>query len=137
MSVFEDHRSALMALLNGGAKPAAIAIYNEKVPTAAVPPYVRVYFSANRPPGAEGNALDGTSKTLTFRAICHCVGGNDTAALTVAQWVETALLDIRPTVTGRSSGLIRQDAALDPAPDESTGTLVVDAVQTYRLTTEP
>ena len=137
MSIFEDHRSAFMALLNGAGKPAAIGIYNDKIPTTVVPPYVRVYFSANRPPGADGNALDGTSKTLMFRAICHCVGGNDTAALAVAQWVETALLDVRPTVAGRSSGLIRQDSALDPNPDESTGQLVVDVIQTYRLTTEP
>ena len=56
------------------------------------------------------------------------------AARGVAERVRTALLDVRPVVSGLSCGLIRMDG--DPQPprrDETTGALVMDAIETYRL----
>jgi hypothetical protein len=52
----------------------------------------------------------------------------------VAQRVRTALLDVRPTIAGLSCGLIRLEGdPLPPQRDETTGVLVMDAIETYRL----
>lgn len=101
-------------------------------PTPA-PPYVVVYFTVGRPSDDPDNSADGLSRVWVARWICHCVGGNDTAARAVAQRVRTALLDVRPTVAGLSCGLIRWEESQDPQRDETTGSLVMDAVEIYSL----
>lgn len=136
-TVLQDHADAHLALLNGGAKPAAITICDGYVPPNVVPPYALVYFSFARPNGAPANDLAGASEALVTMTTAHCVGADAIAARAVSQWVETALLDVRPSITGRSCGLIRQDSAQQPIRDESTGVLVMDAIQTYRLVTAP
>lgn len=138
MSAIQDHADAILNLLRGVTTPApALVVYDGAVPDGATTPYVLVYLTSNRPPAGQGNGLDGTSKELTVRAICHCVGGDQVAARAVAARVEGALLDVRPVVPGRSCGLIRQESALDPVRDEGTGPLVMDMVSIYRLTTQP
>lgn len=102
------------------------------VPATPATPYVRIYGSVERLPGAH-NALDGVSRWATVRWWCHCVGATQSAALAVAVRVRAALLDQRPTVVGRSCGLIRQEAQPPPTRDESTGVSVYDVVAVYRM----
>jgi hypothetical protein len=93
-----------------------------------------VYTTLSRPSDDPDNSSDGKTRVWIARWICHCVGGNAMAARAMAERVRTALLDVRPTVAGLSCGLIRMDG--DPPPprrDETTGALVMDAVETYRL----
>jgi hypothetical protein len=63
------------------------------------------------------------------------VGANEYAAAAVAMRVRAQLLDFRPTIAGRNCGLIRQDSSTPAQRDESTGVLVMDRLDTYRLLT--
>jgi hypothetical protein len=132
------HADAGLNLLRAVVSPTpALVVYDGKVPDGATAPYVVVYTHVEQPRDAEGNALDGTSKTVTARWICHCVGGDGIAARAVAQRVRGALLDVRPVIAGRECGLISEEQSLPPTRDETTGALVMDAVRIYRLRTEP
>lgn len=111
-----------------------LTVHDGSVPDNAQMPYVVIYTHIERMSGP-ANALDGASKTVTVRWYCHCVAENGIAARAVAMRVRAALLDQRPVIPGRSSDLIRQEQTLPPARDETTGRLVMDAVQVYRLTT--
>lgn len=123
----------LTAALNLVAPP--IPVYDGKVPDGAAPPYVLVYTTVDRPDADPGNAADGRSRVFVARWICHCVGGGSTAvaARAVAQQVRTALLDVRPSIAGLNPGLIRLEQSQPPTRDEQTGSLVLDAVEVYRL----
>lgn len=128
-----------MALLRADTSLTVYPDVNGNTPDSPppVPPYVRVYSTIERPPDAGGNNLGGASGEWTVRWWCHCVGGNEAAATAVVMRVRAALLDVRPTVAGRSCGLIRQDAAQPPRPDTDTGIQVMDAVVVYRLASNP
>lgn len=134
MSLEQDHANAWLGLLEPEPN---LTVYDGAVPNGATAPYVLGYFTGSWPPSSPGNALDGASRELTSRGIFHCVGADQIAARAVAAKVRTRLLDVRPTVSGRTCGLIRQESALDPVRDESTGVLVMDMVTVYRFTSEP
>lgn len=119
---------------------AALVVYPDtegNVDIEPSPPYVRVYSYIERPPDDPANGLDGLSSAWTTRWYCHCIGANESSAAAVAMRVRAALLDVRPTITGRSCDLIKQEAANPPTPDSSTGPTVLDAVVVYRLMTLP
>lgn len=126
--------SAGLALLTADA---SLTVYDGVVPAGATPPYVVVYGTVARPSDDPNNAVDGRTHVWVPRWICHCVGGNASAARAVAQRVRSALLDVRPTVAGFTAdavGPIRLEG--DPTPptkDETTGVVVMDQVETYRL----
>lgn len=106
-----------------------------QVPPGAVPPYVSVYITTRYDLGPTLALASGRAVT-TITA--HCVGGNAIAARAVAQMVSTALLDWVPTIAGRRCWPVRQDPVdAPPRPDESTGALVMDIVQQYRLESLP
>ena len=132
----ELHAQAGLALLV--ADP-GLVVFDGKVPDGALPPYVLVYTTVERPAGEMGvaNALDGLSATVTATWYCHCVGESAAAARAVAMRVSRALLDRRPTIAGRACGLIRQGEMTPPNRDETTGRLVMDLVAVYHLTTTP
>lgn len=114
-----------------------IPVYDGVVPDGATRPYVLVYTAISRPRNGEGNGLDGRSDAVSVRWICHCVGETQAASRAVGMQVRTALLDVRPTIAGRSCDLIREETVLDPTRDESTGVPVMDQVRTYTLATLP
>lgn len=126
-------RTAGIALLQGNTN---LTIYDGPVPAGATLPYVRVYSTVEWLSDDPDNALDGLTGRATVRWYCHCVGGNDQAAVIVAEQVRATLLDQRPAVAGMQPGLIRfeQDGGTQPTVDEITGTPIVDAVHVYRLT---
>lgn len=112
----------------------SLVVHDGQVPNGAAPPYVVVYTTISRRLDDPENALDGQSRGITVRWYCHCVGGNAAAARAVGERVRTQLLNQRPTVTGVSCGLIQQDVdPLPPTRNESTGTVVMDAVHVYRM----
>jgi hypothetical protein len=110
---------------------------NTPVPASRPHAYVRVYSYIERPSEHPNNALDGASATWTVRWYCHCVGPNEYVATAVAMRTRAALLDVRPTIAGRTCGLIRQEAANPPTRDETAGPQVMDQIVVYRLFTQP
>lgn len=115
----------------------SLTVYDGKVPDPTpdidANPYVLVYSYVSRPSEDPDNSLLGRSGVWVARWICHCVGGNAAAVRAVAQRVRTQLLDVRPTVAGLSCGLIRWEDSQPPQRDETTGVLVMDAVEVYAL----
>lgn len=107
---------------------------DERVPPSQAVRYFRVYTATERPADAGGNALIGRSAAWTTRWYVHHVGENDKAVRALAMQSRTALLDVRPAVTGRSCGLIRQEAVQPPRRAERVGGLLIDLVVVYRMT---
>lgn len=124
-----------LALLQADLGPPPLVVFDGFVP-AATPVdagYVVVYTTVSRPDEDQDNPGTGQTRVWVARWICHCVGGNAMAARAVAQRVRTQLLNVRPVVAGLSCGLIRMEEAQPPQRDETTGSLVVDAIETFRL----
>lgn len=131
-----DHQVAVMALLAGAGPP----IHEGKLPDSATdvtPPYILVYAFFAWPDADPAQGLDGLSGTCVLTLYLHCVGSNDTAALAVGGLARTALLDKRPTIAGRSVGLIRHISSPLPDRDETLRRAVVDHVHVYQLQTRP
>ncbi len=133
------HADAILGRL-AAAPPVSppLTVYDGAVPPRPEdrePVYVLVYFYTTRP---GGTSLTSDSDRAVTRAICHCVGPNAIAARAVAGRVAAALLDARVTIPGRVCWPIRDDGtAQPPRRDETAGTLVMDAVVTYRLESVP
>lgn len=131
-----DHADAVLVLLRAGAPTGKV--YDGSLPDPAPkPPYVVAYINRELPRGAEGNTLDGVSAQLNLRVTLHCVGGDAAAARAMADRGAEALLDVTPTIAGRECGQIALDSSIPPAPDETTGVLVMDQIDVYTLTTFP
>ncbi|QDY06165.1 hypothetical protein FJK98_02465 [Micromonospora sp. HM134] len=139
MGIVQDHADAYLGLLRATAN---LTVYplpdgqdaGRRVPAGVLPPYVVVDVAIET---LAGSSLDGLSDRVVARAFCHCVGQNDIACRAVAQLVRAALLNARPVVPGRAVGLIRHDANRPPTSDESSGKLVVEQTDIYRLETYP
>lgn len=110
-----------------------LTVLDGSVPNGTIPPYVLVYTTIEWPDGAPADSLDGLAGSPVARWYCHCVGATEAAARGVAQRARTQLLNQRPVIAGLNLGLIKQEQALPPARDETTGTVVMDAVSVYRL----
>jgi hypothetical protein len=132
----EDHAQAGLALL---AANATLTVYDGQVPNGATAPYVLVYTQVEWQSGddAMANTLDHLSLTCRTTWMCHCVGSTAAAARAVAMQVREAILDARPTITGREAGFISQVDSQPPRRDETLGPLVMDQVDTYQLLTAP
>jgi hypothetical protein len=124
--------NAGMALLNADPIAPALVVFDGYVAPGTPPPYIVVYTSVDRPSEDEDNAGDGRSRVWLARWILHCVGANAVAARAIAQRARTQLLDVRPVITGLSCGLIRHEQSDPPQRDESTGVLVMDALEIFR-----
>ena len=142
----DAHAQAFLALLDADNTSPALVVYDGAVPTDPAtgksypPPYVLVYFTVVTPSGemsADSTSLDMDSDRVVLRAYCHNVGANAQAARMVADRTRAALLNVAPAVAGRQCWPIRQDEGLPAARDESTGTLVMDQVDVYRLESVP
>jgi hypothetical protein len=131
----DPHRTAVLSLLRApGALPSPIAVYDDAVPNDTLPPYVRVFMKISYPDMTD---LTNRSNRAMLRILCHCVGETSTAADVVAGAVRTVLLDAVPTVAGRACFPIRNESGADARPDESTGTLVMDAIEIYTFSSVP
>jgi hypothetical protein len=123
-----------LELLRADLVLAAAGVHDGEVPNGSTRPYVLVYPWTNRPEDADSDALDGRSRTLLVRWICHCVGETRESAEAIAQRVQDALLDVTPVVPGWTvaAGLIKQESSAEPVLDKETGVAVYDARATYK-----
>lgn len=128
----EAHARVVLDILEGDG---GVVVHEGVVPNDAEPPYALVYIAVQWPGSGEGQAFDGTTSTCVTRWYIHCAGATDQAARAVANWVRQLLVNVQPEITGRSCGLIQQEASLPPVPDETVGRLVQDIVGVYILTT--
>jgi hypothetical protein len=137
---YQDHAAAVLALLAADTGLPSLVYFDGFVPPATSPPYVVVYFAFDQPEPAQdsqSSSLVMTSARVDCSVYCHSVGANGIAARAVAARVSAALLDITPAVTGRACFPLRHVDTQPMARDESTGVLVMDQVDVYRLSTVP
>lgn len=142
----EAHARAVLGLLDAAPGASPLVVLDGAVPKdlttgrSEPPPYVLVYFTVETPSGempADSASIEMDSDRIVLRAYCHNVGGNASAARIVAGRTRTALLGVTPTVAGRQCWPIRQDEGRPAERDESTGVLVMDQVDVYRLESIP
>lgn len=138
--MIQDHANAFLALLRADPQ---LVVYPEEepdpdsqdvVPADAQPPYCAVHIHMQR---VIGDTLDMRSSRAVMRAYVHCVGGNDIAARAVAQRVAALVLDVRPVIVGRNTFPIRHDQSVPPRQNKTTGVLIVDQTEVYRLESVP
>ncbi|MFE7869762.1 hypothetical protein ACFUYE_05355 [Micromonospora humida] len=142
----DAHARAVLDLLDAVDDNPPLVVYDGAVPKDSTtgkskpPPYVLVYVAVLTPSGempADSTSLDMDSDRVVLRAYCHSVGANGQAARMVADRVRAALLGVTPTIAGRDCWPIRHDEGLPADRDESTGLLVMDQVDVYRLESVP
>lgn len=135
------HADAFLGLLHTALDPVPIAVYDGKVPDPLpdiqASPYVVVYFDPGWPVDGAANALDGNAVTYVLRGYCHCVAASMAGVRAVTGQVRAALLNVRPTVTGRTCWPIGWYDGQPANPDESLGHLAVNKVDIYELKTGP
>ncbi|MEU4570725.1 hypothetical protein [Micromonospora sp. NPDC023956] len=130
------HADAILNLLRT-APGTPLTVLDGSVPNGTVAPYVLVYFADEDPELPDSRPLDGQSQRYVVRAYVHSVAGNGAMARAVGDRVRSALLDAVPTVAGRVCWPIRREEGRPPERDESTGTVVMDRVDVYRLESVP
>lgn len=106
------------------------------VPPGTAPPYVAVHITGGP---VVGETINRASSRAVYSADCHCAAESHDGALAIADLVMAALLDVRPTITGRRCYPIRHEPGSDRAPrlDESVSPVVWSRVVTYRLESIP
>lgn len=130
------HADAVLALL-AAAPGNPLRVLDGAVPKETAPPYVLLYFGDEDPELPDSRPLEGTSGRFVLRVYAHSVGGNAAAARALGERVRAALLDVTPAIVGRACFPIRREEGSPPQRDESTGTLVMDRVDIYRLESVP
>lgn len=136
MSTLQDHANAVLGLLIADA---LLTVYDGKV-TGTADHYVLVYTFRQLPTGdlaPDKTPLTGDTTTVDMRFYCHCVGADAIAARAVQARVQTALLDVTPSVAGRACFPIRWVEGQQPERSEETLTPVFDTVDVYSLVTVP
>jgi hypothetical protein len=136
VSTLQDHADAVLGLLRADA---LLTVYDGQV-TGTADHYVLVY-TFRQLPGADSapdkTPLTGITTTVDMRLYCHCVGVDAVAARAIQARVQTALLDVTPTVSGRACFPIRWVEGQQQQRDEETLSLIVDAVDVYSLVSVP
>ncbi|GHJ11214.1 hypothetical protein TPA0907_55810 [Micromonospora humidisoli] len=132
--MIREHVAAVLPLLQAAPGNTPLVVLDGAVPSGQMPPYTLVYFADNDP---EDRSLEDEQSRYVLWIYCHNVGGNADAARKVATRARAALLGVVPTVPGRSCWPIRREDGDPPERDESTGTLVMDQVDVYRLESVP
>lgn len=125
--------NAGLELLRADVGPPPLVVLDGHVPDGTQPPYVLVYTTVEWPEGRPTDSLDGRSRSPVVRWYLHCVGATAASARAVGQRARTQLLNKRPTIPGLDLGLIRQEQAVPPNRDETTGVVVMDAISVYKL----
>lgn len=134
--MIDAHASAVLALLDADNAVPPLLVFDGFVPTGTEPattPYVVVYFDSGRP----DLTFTGITHRFQLRITCHSVAGGAKSARLVAERVAAALLNVTPQVLGRKCWPIRWEQGAPPERHERTGTLVMDQVDVYVLTSVP
>jgi hypothetical protein len=135
-----DATAAVLALLRADAN---LTVHDGKVPTdpttGKLParPYVVVYG----PPDGDGDrivdSLSGSSSRSDGVVTTTVVGDTAESVRIVAKRVRAALLDVSPTVTGRSSFPIRVSSSQDVRRDDDVQPPVMYAVDRWLVQSVP
>lgn len=137
-----DHANAILGLLRANPLltvwPAADGTAGSGqgiVPPGSLPPYVAVHISGGP---QVGETINRASSRAAYRVDVHCAGATHDAALAVADIVDATLVDVIPTIPGRSCRQIRRDPG-DRAPrvDESVSPPVWSRLITFVLESGP
>lgn len=131
---------AVLALLDADNTAPALVVYDGEVPTGGVPPYVLVYFRFPRPDASQrpdASDLSFDQLVVTTTATVHAVGTSAASARTVAARGAAALLNVTPTVAGRTCSPIRWVDGQDAQRDEQMLTTLFDQVDVYEFTSHP
>lgn len=115
----------------------ALTVHDAKVPDAAPLPYALAYFEMATADGAEVTPLTQDTQAVDLTLYLHSVAGNAAAARAIQWKTWTALVNTRITVAGRRTWPVRQIDAAPATKDESTGKLIVDLTDVYRLRSIP
>ena len=124
--MIQAHYDAVKALLT----PVA-TVHEDAAPTGATLPYVILRSDDGAPAPAR---LDGASDRRMFRFYATVVGATGDSCRIVATKVQTALLDARPVISGRTVGRIRWETS-QPAGRDYDVPSVFSAVSTWTLQT--
>ena len=111
-----------------------VTIYDGSVPNDPTYPYVVLYGDQG---AAEPNAYTEASTLRRFRVQTTTTAVDQAQARALAERVETALLDVRPTVAGRKCGPIRKETSQLVRRDDDVDPAVFYAVDIWLLTTVP
>lgn len=107
------------------------------VPERPTAPYMRVYSHTEWPKEGDANGLDGLSVSATTRWYVHCVGETEYAAAALAMRARTVLLNLRPTITGRTCGLVYMEAAEPTNRSELGASALYDRPVVYAMLSAP
>ncbi|MEU4399779.1 tail completion protein gp17 [Micromonospora orduensis] len=133
----QAHADAVLARLRSAPGSPSLVVYDGQVPEGPAPAYVVVYLHADTPELPDSRSVQGASERFVLNVYCHSVGGAAVAARGVAQRVRGVLLDAVLSVPGRRCWPVRHVDSQPPQRDESTGRLVMDQVDVYRLESVP
>ena len=131
----QAHATAVLSLLTG----AGLTVHDGAVPANPTYPYAVLYVnSGNR----DTTNLDYTSDVQSYDVQVTSVGATAASARIYAAKAVAALLDVTPTVTGRSCWPIRLEVAQPVREDRDvtipgTATHPLYAVDVYRLQSIP
>lgn len=135
--IAKAHAEAMLALARAAPGNTPLLVLDGYVPNGTVPPYALAYFVDADPEDADSRSLEDTPGRFVLTAYWHLVAEDAAATRALADRLRAALLGVTPTIPGRSCFPIRREESNPPERDESTGTLVMDRVDVYRLASEP
>lgn len=126
------HVEAFAGLIDAVAN---VTVYADTpVPNTPTYPYVAVYGNQGVP---EEATFDSQSTTVPFTFQTTVVGKTQAQARALADRVQGALIDVRPTVAGRSCGLITKQASQPIRLDTSVTPPVFIAVDVWAFASVP
>lgn len=134
MGDIQAHADALLALARAAPGSPALTVYDGPPPDGATPPYAVAYIYVETP---DATSMTDEADHIVARMYTHAVGANSTAARAVAQRLRGQLLNAKPTIAGRNVAAIAQEQGNVPEKDTSTGVLVMDQLDVWRLDTYP
>lgn len=127
-----EHVTAFADLVDAVAN---VTVYADgKVPNSPTLPYVVIYGNQGMP---ENASMADVSEWQHFTAQTTCVATSQLSARALADRVQTALLDVRPTVAGRSSGQISKVSSQPVRVDNDVTPPLFYAVDVWSFTTVP
>jgi len=132
--VIVEHAQAVIALIDAVANVTIYGSELEPVPAKPTYPYVVVYANQGLP---ENASMSDRSDWVHVGFQTTCVAQSQAQARALADRVQPALLDVRPTVTGRTCGQISKTSSQRVRPDLDINPPVFYAVDTWTFLSVP
>lgn len=120
-----EHAAAFLALLQADEH---LTVFDGAPPDLTEAPYVVVWASLD---SEDSLTLADEQGRANVRWTTHSVGASGQAARIVADRVRAAVHRQRLVIAGRQVWKVRHDFGIPPQPDESTGHLLVDAIDVW------